>query len=101
VAWPSISTAAFMAPADVPEMPSISSLGSWLAFRGWSALLLAPAAALLAAPPRRRRCLAHWTQTFIGSAARFLAQFFPLFLLGTQLGNLMEDMARSRRSTVS
>jgi hypothetical protein len=40
-------------------------------------------------------------QTFIGSAARFLAQFFPLFPLGTQLGNLIEDMARSRRSTVS
>ena len=35
-----------------------------LAYRGWSVLLLAPVAALLA-----------------DSAARFLAQFFPLFLL--------------------
>jgi hypothetical protein len=28
----------------------------WLAFRGWSVLLLAPAAALPAAPPRGSRC---------------------------------------------
>jgi hypothetical protein len=28
-AWPSTRTAAFMAPADVPEMPSIRSHGSW------------------------------------------------------------------------
>jgi H+/gluconate symporter-like permease len=26
--------------------------------------------------------LAHWTLTFMESAARFVAQFFPLFLLG-------------------
>jgi hypothetical protein len=26
--------------------------------------------------------LAHWTQTFMGSAARFIMQFFPIFLLG-------------------
>ncbi|HEY9455197.1 MAG TPA: GntP family permease, partial [Bradyrhizobium sp.] len=35
--------------------------------------------------------LAHWTQTFMGSAARFVAQFFPLFLLGAVFGKLMED----------
>jgi H+/gluconate symporter-like permease len=28
---------------------------------------------------------------FMGSAARFLAQFFPLFLLGAVFGKLMED----------
>ena len=54
----------------------------WLAFRGWSVLLLAPAAALLAAAFAREPLLANWTQTFMGSAAGFLAQFFPLFLLG-------------------
>ncbi|HEX5079278.1 MAG TPA: GntP family permease [Geminicoccaceae bacterium] len=63
----------------------------WLAFRGWSVLLLAPAAALLAASIAREPLLAHWTQTFMGSAARFLAQFFPLFLLGALFGKLMED----------
>jgi H+/gluconate symporter-like permease len=63
----------------------------WLAFRGWSVLLLAPAAALLAAAFSREPLLANWTQTFMGSAAGFLAQFFPLFLLGALFGKLMED----------
>jgi H+/gluconate symporter-like permease len=63
----------------------------WLAFRGWSVLLLAPLAALIAALFSREPLLAHWTQTFMGSAAGFLAQFFPLFLLGALFGKLMED----------
>jgi H+/gluconate symporter-like permease len=63
----------------------------WLAYRGWSILLLAPGAALLAAGISGEPLLAHWTQTFMGSAARFLAQFFPLFLLGALFGKLMED----------
>ncbi|MBN9595253.1 MAG: GntP family permease [Afipia sp.] len=63
----------------------------WLAYRGWSVLLLAPAAALIAAAVSREPLLAHWTQTFMGSAAQFLAQFFPLFLLGALFGKLMDD----------
>ena len=63
----------------------------WLAYRGWSMLLLAPAAALIAAAVSREPLLAHWTQTFMGSAAQFLAQFFPLFLLGALFGKLMDD----------
>ncbi|ODT19849.1 MAG: transporter [Kaistia sp. SCN 65-12] len=62
-----------------------------LAFRGWSVLLLAPIAALVAALLSGEPLLAHWTQTFMGSAAHFLAQFFPLFLLGALFGKLMED----------
>lgn len=63
----------------------------WLAYKGWSVLLLAPAAALVAAAAAREPLLAHWTQTFMGGAAQFLAQFFPLFLLGALFGKLMED----------
>jgi H+/gluconate symporter-like permease len=63
----------------------------WLAFRGWSVLLLAPVAALIAAAFGREPLLAHWTQTFMGSAAGFLAQFFPIFLLGAVFGKLMND----------
>ena len=63
----------------------------WLAFRGWSVLLLAPAAALVAAAFGGEPLLANWTQIFMGSAARFLAQFFPLFLLGAVFGKLMDD----------
>src|SRR6187549_3331655 len=61
------------------------------AYRGWSVLLLAPASALIAAMFAREPLLAHWTQTFMGSAAQFLAQFFPLFLLGAVFGKLMDD----------
>jgi H+/gluconate symporter-like permease len=63
----------------------------WLAFRGWSVLLLAPAAALVAAAFGGQPLLASWTQVFMVSAARFLAQFFPLFLLGAVFGKLMDD----------
>jgi H+/gluconate symporter-like permease len=63
----------------------------WLAFRGWSVLLLAPIAALIAAAFAGEPLLAHWTQTFMGSAAGFVAQFFPLFLLGAVFGKLMDD----------
>ncbi|KRR16256.1 transporter [Bradyrhizobium lablabi] len=61
------------------------------AYRGWSVLLLAPLAALVAALFSREPLLAHWTQTFMVSTAGFLAQFFPLFLLGALFGKLMED----------
>src|SRR6476660_7665749 len=63
----------------------------WLAYRGWSVLLLAPAAAILAAGLAGEPLLAHWTQTFMRSAAQFLMQFFPIFLLGALFGKLMED----------
>jgi H+/gluconate symporter-like permease len=62
-----------------------------LAYRGWSVLLLAPAAALVAAGAAHEPMLAHWTQTFMGGAAQFVAQFFPLFLLGALFGKLMDD----------
>lgn len=82
--------------------PMISALGLagmiaslvlliWFAYRGWSVLLLAPLAAMLAAAVSGEPVLAHWTQTFMIAAARFLAQFFPLFLLGALFGKLMKD----------
>jgi H+/gluconate symporter-like permease len=63
----------------------------WLAYRGWSVLLLAPLAAFVAAGAAREPLLAHWTETFMAGAAKFLAEFFPLFLLGALLGKLMDD----------
>lgn len=68
----------------------------WFAYRGWSILLLAPSAALLAAALSNQPLLAHWTQTFMGSAANFFAQFFPLFLLGALFGKLMDDSGSVR-----
>ncbi|TCM20653.1 H+/gluconate symporter-like permease [Novosphingobium sp. PhB165] len=61
------------------------------AFRGWSVLFLAPACALLAAAFSGFPLLASWTQVFMGSAAGFLGQFLPLFLLGATFAKLMND----------
>ena len=63
----------------------------WLAYRGWSILLVSPLAALVAAVFSGEPLLAHWTQTFMSGAARFVAQWFPLFLLGGLFGKLMGD----------
>lgn len=63
----------------------------WFAYRGWSILLLAPLAAILAALSAGEPLLANWTLTFMDSAASFVAQFFPLFLLGALFGKLMDD----------
>jgi H+/gluconate symporter-like permease len=62
----------------------------WLAYRGWSVLLLAPVCALIAAQAAGEPLLASWTQTFMSNAAGFVSQFFPIFLLGALFGKLME-----------
>lgn len=67
-----------------------------LAYRGWTILLLAPAAALVAAAFAGEPLLAHWTQTFMTAASGFVAQFFPLFLLGALFGKLMDDSGSVR-----
>jgi len=63
----------------------------FFAFRGSSILVLAPIAGLIAAAFSGEPLLASWTQTFMRTAADFVAQFFPLFLLGALFGKLMED----------
>ncbi|WP_437194580.1 GntP family permease [Planctomicrobium sp. SH527] len=63
----------------------------WLAYRGWTVLLVAPAAALLAAAISGEPLLASWTQTFMTGTGSFAAQWFPIFLLGGVFGKLMED----------
>ncbi len=62
-----------------------------LAYRGWSVLILAPIAGLVAAIFAGEPLLASWTQIFMSNAADFVAQFFPLFLLGALFGKLMDD----------
>ena len=80
-----------MAPLGLIGILASLLLLIWLAYRGWSVLFLAPLAAALTALLSGEPPLAHWTQTFMGAAAGFLAQFFPLFLLGAMFGKLMED----------
>jgi H+/gluconate symporter-like permease len=63
----------------------------WFAYRGWSILMVAPPAAIVVTVFSGEPLLAHWTQTFMLGAARFVAQWFPLFLLGGLFGKLMGD----------
>lgn len=67
------------------------ALMMWLAYRGWSVLIAAPAAALLAAAISGEPLMAHWTQTFMGGASNFVMRWLPMFLLGGLFGKLMED----------
>ena len=63
----------------------------FLAFRGFTLLLAAPAAALVAAAFSGEPLLAKWTLTFMQDASNFVRNLFPLFLLGGVFGKLMDD----------
>ena len=54
----------------------------FLAYRGYTLLLAAPAAAIVAAAFSGEPLLAKWTLTFMQGTGRFVVNFFPLFLLG-------------------
>ena len=64
----------------------------WLAYRGFSVLVLAPVLALLAVLlGGDTRLLAMYTQVFMTGLGGFLVKYFPLFLLGAIFGRLMSD----------
>jgi H+/gluconate symporter-like permease len=64
----------------------------YLAYRDVSVLILAPICAMLAVlMDGKLPVLAAYTQIFMGSVGQFIADFFPLFMLGALFGKLMED----------
>ncbi len=64
----------------------------YLAYRGISVLVLAPlVAAVAVAFDAGAPLLASYTQMFMPAAGRFIALYFPLFLLGAIFGRFMED----------
>ena len=64
----------------------------YLAYRGISLLILAPAMALLAAGlTGGLPILAAYTQVFMTNTGQFIISFFPLFMLGAIFGKLMDD----------
>ena len=76
----------------------------YLAFRGISLLILAPVMALLSALlTGGLPILAAYTKIFMTNAGDFIIAFFPLFLLGSVFGKLMDDSgcARSIARSVS
>jgi len=71
----------------------------FLAYRGINVLLLAPVMALLAvifnggtAP----QLLGTYTQLFMVELGKYLAKFFPLFMLGALFGKIMDDSGSAR-----
>jgi H+/gluconate symporter-like permease len=76
----------------------VAALGllMFLAFRGISLLILAPALALLAvAATGELPILGTYTQIFMTATGGFVTSFFPLFLLGAIFGKLIEDSGSS------
>jgi H+/gluconate symporter-like permease len=77
----------------------IAALGTlmYLAYRGLSPLLLAPALAMLAVlAGEGGPLLATYTQIFMVATGGFIIQYFPLFLLGAVFGKLMEASGSAR-----
>ena len=62
----------------------------WLAYRGWSVLMVAPIAGLIAALIAGEPILLI-LRRFSCPARTFVAQWFPIFLLGGLFGKLMDD----------
>ncbi|WP_202907696.1 GntP family permease [Rhodopseudomonas palustris] len=64
----------------------------YLAYRGVTLLILAPALAIFAAVASLERPpLATYTQIFMVATGDFIVQYFPVFLFGAVFGKLMED----------
>lgn len=64
----------------------------YLAYRGVSVLILAPALAILAVVlAQGGPVLGTYTQVFLPALGGYLVRFFPLFFLGAIFGKLMED----------
>ncbi len=69
----------------------------YLAYRGITLIILAPAAALLAAAlTGDLPVLGAYTQIFMSNVGAFIISFFPLFLLGAIFGKLMDDTGSAR-----
>ncbi len=69
----------------------------YLAYRGYTVLVLAPVLALMAALlSGQAPVLATYTQVFMTSLGNYLIKFFPLFLLGAIFGKFMDDTGAAR-----
>lgn len=69
----------------------------FLAYRGYSILIIAPITALIAVMfAGNMPILATYTQIFMPALGDFIIQFFPLFMLGALFGKLMEDSGSAK-----
>lgn len=69
----------------------------YLAYRGINVLFLAPVCAVLAViVAGSTPLLATYTQVFMVELGKYLAKFFPIFMLGAIFGKLMDDSGSAR-----
>ncbi|MDF2655706.1 MAG: citrate transporter [Bacillota bacterium] len=85
----------------------IISLGllMYLAYRGWSVIILAPILALLAAAfaifdGGSVHLLATYTESFMVNLANYVKNYFPIFLLGALFGKVMDDSGAAKSIAV-
>jgi H+/gluconate symporter-like permease len=69
----------------------------YLAYRGINVLFLAPVCAMLAVLiAGNTPMLGTYTQVFMVELGKYLAKFFPIFMLGAIFGKLMDDSGSAR-----
>src|SRR5438309_3168156 len=71
----------------------------FLAYRGINVLLLAPIMAMVAvlfSGGTTPLLLGTYTQLFMAELGKYLAKFFPLFMLGALFGKVMDDSGSAR-----
>lgn len=73
----------------------------YLAYRGFSVLIIAPILACFAAimsgiDSGSIHILATYTETFMGSLAGYVRSYFPIFLLGAIFGKVMDDTGSAK-----
>lgn len=73
----------------------------FLAYKGWSVILVAPILALLAASfalldGGSAHLLATYTEGFMVSLANYVKNYYPVFLLGALFGKIMDDTGTAR-----
>ena len=74
----------------------------YLAYRGFSVIVLAPVLALMAAAFNGHLYLtAVYTHVFMKSMGYFAIKYFPIFLLGALFGKLMEDSGCAKKIALS
>ncbi|QOX63208.1 GntP family permease [Anoxybacterium hadale] len=85
----------------------IISLGllMYLAYKGWSVIILAPLLALLAAAfaifdGGSVHLLATYTESFMVNLANYVKNYFPIFLLGALFGKVMDDSGAAKSIAV-
>lgn len=82
---------------DLASVLVALALLMFLAYRGVTLLIAAPATALLAALlTGGLPILGAYTQIFMTSTGSFIVSFFPLFMLGAIFGKLMDDTGSAR-----